>query len=175
MPDHSRTTPKVFAFWGAMSVVVAGDFISKRMAESALLPHEPRAVAGEWIRLTLTYNTGAAMNVSLGGFSRIGFSVVAAIMVGVLFRMYRSTHQRDAWQALALGLITGGALGNLVDRVRSARGVVDFIDVGTANWRFWTFNVADSGVTIGAILLSLVLFSRSEGAPTSESAGGGGE
>ena len=175
MTDHTRTAPKVFAFWGAIFAVVAGDFISKRMAESTLLPHEPRAVAGEWIRLTLTYNTGAAMNVSLGGFSRIGFSIVAAIMVGVLFRMYRSAHRRDAWQALALGLITGGALGNLIDRLRSARGVVDFIDVGTANWRFWTFNVADSGVTIGAVLLSLLLLSRSEGAPASESAAGRAE
>ena len=59
-----------------------------------------------------------------------------------------------------LALIAGGALGNLLDRLRSVRGVVDFIDVGIGDSRFWTFNVADSGVTCGAILLMLVLWSR---------------
>jgi signal peptidase II len=59
---------------------------------------------------------------------------------------------------VAIALVTGGALGNLVDRVRWARGVVDFIDVGLAGWRFWTFNVADIGVTCGAILLAIILW-----------------
>lgn len=175
MPDHTRTAPKVFVFWGALSVIVAGDFISKRAVESSLLLHEPRAVVGDWVRLTLTYNPGAAMNVSLGGFSRIGFSLVAAVMIVVLYRMYRAAHPHDGWQAVALGLIAGGALGNLVDRLRSARGVVDFIDVGTANWRFWTFNVADSGVTVGAIVLSLVLFARPADAPSPRATGSGAD
>jgi signal peptidase II len=74
--------------------------------------------------------------------------------------MYRSADTRDAWQALALGLIAGGALGNLMDRIRSPRGVVDFIDIGTESWRFWTFNVADSGVFTGAVLLALILMRR---------------
>jgi signal peptidase II len=55
---------------------------------------------------------------------------------------------------LALGLAWGGAAGNLLDRVRSSHGVVDFIDVGVSSWRFWTFNVADSAVTIGALVLA---------------------
>jgi signal peptidase II len=58
----------------------------------------------------------------------------------------------------ALVLIVAGAIGNLVDRLRWDGGVVDFIDVGVGGWRFWTFNVADSAVTIGAILLALVLW-----------------
>ncbi|HVZ49174.1 MAG TPA: signal peptidase II [Gemmatimonadaceae bacterium] len=153
-------TPRTTAYASAAVAIAAGDFLSKRWAEAALTLHEPRALIGEWVRFTLTYNTGAAMNVSFGGFSRVGFSLLAAVMVGVLFRMYRAAAPRDVWQSLALGLITGGALGNLLDRLRSARGVVDFIDVGTATWRFWTFNVADSGVTVGAVLLALVLFRR---------------
>ena len=59
--------------------------------------------------------------------------------------------------SLALGLAWGGAAGNLLDRLRSPRGVVDFIDIGVGSWRFWTFNVADSGVTIGAIILAWLL------------------
>ncbi len=52
----------------------------------------------------------------------------------------------------------GGAAGNLIDRLRSGRGVVDFIDLGVGSVRFWTFNVADSGVTIGACLLVVALW-----------------
>jgi len=63
-------------------------------------------------------------------------------------------------QPIALALIAAGALGNLLDRLRSARGVVDFIDVGIGDTRFWTFNVADSGVTMGALLLMFVLWSK---------------
>ena len=61
----------------------------------------------------------------------------------------------------ALGLITGGAVGNLADRLRSPRGVVDFIDMGLGDYRFWTFNVADVGVTVGAALLLYILLRRS--------------
>ena len=58
---------------------------------------------------------------------------------------------------VGVALVTGGALGNLLDRLRSSAGVVDFIDVGVRNVRFWTFNVADMGITIGALLLLLAL------------------
>lgn len=153
---------KQTAFWPAATAIVIGDFASKRAAEAVLPLHVPRDVVGEWVRLTLTYNPGAAMNVSLGGFSRIGLSLVAVAMIGVLVRLYRAAAPTDAWQALALGLVCGGALGNLLDRLRSARGVVDFIDVGTDSWRFWTFNVADAGVTVGALLLAAIYWRRPE-------------
>ena len=58
---------------------------------------------------------------------------------------------------LGLGLAWGGAAGNLIDRVRSPLGVVDFIDIGVGTTRFWTFNVADSAVTVGAVMLGWVL------------------
>jgi signal peptidase II len=64
---------------------------------------------------------------------------------------------------LALALVCGGAVGNLIDRVRSSRGVVDFIDVGVGSYRWPTFNVADIAVTCGAVALALVLWS--EGKP----------
>ncbi len=150
-----------------MAAIVLLDVATKRAAEATLTVHQPMEVIGHWVRLTLGYNPGAAMNLSLGDFSRVGFSVVAVVMVVVLYRMYREAAPDDAWQSLALGMISGGALGNLIDRLRSARGVVDFIDVGTAGWRFWTFNVADSGVTVGAVLLVLIMLRR-----PGESAGG---
>ncbi|HTJ21876.1 MAG TPA: signal peptidase II, partial [Gemmatimonadaceae bacterium] len=64
----------------------------------------------------------------------------------------------DTMRVLALGLACGGAAGNLIDRFRGSRGVVDFIDIGVGDVRFWTFNVADSAVTVGAIVLAFVLW-----------------
>lgn len=57
----------------------------------------------------------------------------------------------------ALALVTGGAIGNLLDRLQSARGVVDFIDAGVGAHRFWTFDIADAGMTVGAVLLAILL------------------
>jgi signal peptidase II len=62
---------------------------------------------------------------------------------------------------VALALVAGGALGNLLDRLRSARGVVDFIDIGVGSYRLWTFNIADLGVTAGGVLLAVLLLRRS--------------
>ena len=84
--------------------------------------------------------------------------------------MYRTTSAHDRLQATALALVAGGAIGNVMDRFRTPggtyRGVVDFIDIGYGSWRFWTFNLADVGVTCGAILLGLLLLRRSEPAPS---------
>lgn len=148
------------AFWPLFSTWVVADFVTKRVAESRLTLHVPTDIVGGWIRFTLTYNTGAAMNISLGNASRVVFTALALVMLAVLFGMYRRTPVHETVQPLALALIAGGALGNLIDRLRSVRGVVDFIDVGIGDARFWTFNVADSGVTCGAILLMLVLWSK---------------
>lgn len=76
--------------------------------------------------------------------------------------MYRQTSPGDRLAAAGLALIASGALGNLLDRLRSPRGVVDFIDLGIGDLRFWTFNLADVGITCGAVLLVLA-FQRSAG------------
>jgi signal peptidase II len=67
--------------------------------------------------------------------------------------------------AAALGLIAGGALGNLLDRLRWDRGVVDFVDIGLGSVRFWTFNVADVGITCGAVWLAWQLGWRQAKSP----------
>jgi signal peptidase II len=152
-------------FWPLFGGWVVADYISKRLVESRLTPHVPNSIIGDWVRFTLNYNTGAAMNISLGGASRVAFTVLALVMIGVIIAMYLKTGVNETLQPLALALIAGGALGNLLDRLRSAKGVVDFIDVGIGDSRFWTFNVADSGVTCGAILLMLVLWSKPADAP----------
>jgi signal peptidase II len=158
LPPARRLPRRAVAFWVIFTLILATDVVSKRIVEQRLPIHVPRDVAGEWIRFTLTYNTGAAMNLSAGDASRAVFTTLAAVMLAVIFRMYARTQPHEVPQAVALGLIAAGALGNLIDRVRSARGVVDFIDVGVGDVRFWTFNVADAGVTVGAVLLAFVLW-----------------
>jgi signal peptidase II len=136
--------------------VLAGDIVTKRIAEASLPLHQPQPVIGDVLRWTLTYNTGAAMNMHLGPSSRVIFSVVAIVMIAVIVRMWRGLPPTSTWLAASLGMIVAGAAGNLVDRLRSAQGVVDFIDVGIGSARFWTFNVADSGVTVGAVILAIL-------------------
>lgn len=152
------TSPRNIAFASSFGVVLVADIITKRWAESALTLHMPNEVLGHTLRWTLTYNTGAAMSLSVGSFSRPFFSIVAIGMVVYLLVLLRQSAAHTRAVPLALGLLTAGAIGNLIDRLRHTRGVVDFIDVGTATWRFWTFNVADIGVTCGAALLALLLW-----------------
>ena len=158
-------TSKARWFWPLAIALLVADCATKRVAERRLDLGVPRPVVGETVRFTLSYNTKAAMGFQLGGDSRrlvlSALSVAALIVLGVLYHRTRPT---DRLRVIGVALVAGGALGNLVDRVRSAAGVVDFIDVGVRDLRFWTFNVADMGITIGAILLMLAL-GRWGGAP----------
>jgi signal peptidase II len=145
-------------FWGTAATVIVVDQVTKVLAERNLIRYVPREIFGEYVRFTLAYNPGAAFSMSLGENSRYIFGAFALIALFVLWRLYRlsgpAKRAGDRMRILALGLAWGGAAGNLLDRIRSSHGVVDFIDVGVSSWRFWTFNVADSAVTIGAIVLA---------------------
>ncbi len=155
---NADTATRDRIFWSLVVFVVLSDILSKRWAERALGLHVPVDVVDPWLRWTLTYNTGAAMNLSLGAASRYVFSLIALGMIVYLYRLHRQSAPSSRATPAALALIAAGAFGNLLDRLRHGKGVVDFIDVGTADWRFWTFNVADMGVTTGAILLALLLW-----------------
>ena len=151
--------PKHRAFLDALVPVVLADRVTKVLAIAHLPPGIPRDVLGEVARFTLLFNRDAAMNITLGPWSRWGFATIAVIGVVVMLRLLHLSAPMDRLQGMALGLISGGAIGNLIDRLRWDRGVIDFIDVGIGTHRFWTFNVADAGVTTGALVLALV-FSR---------------
>jgi signal peptidase II len=118
----------------------------------------PHRIIGDVVRFTLAYNPGAAFSMSLGSYSRVIFGAFAVIALVVLWRLYRMTgrgaRDGDRIRIAALGLAWGGAAGNLIDRIRSPLGVVDFIDIGYRDVRFWTFNLADSAVTVGALALA---------------------
>jgi len=145
-------------FWGTAVAVVVSDVITKLIAEATLARRLPLSVIGDVVQLRLVYNQGAAFGLDVGENSRWVFFGLAIIALVVLGSMVRSTRPGDRFRLLALALVCGGAAGNLIDRVRSAQGVVDFIDVGVGAWRWPTFNVADSAITVGAIALALSLW-----------------
>jgi len=152
-------------FWGVLGGVLLVDAFTKIIAVDRLVPaYLPRLAWGERLRLTLVYNPGAAFGLHFGAQSRWIFAALTFVALAVLGRMYLDTPLVARTRTLALALVSGGAVGNLIDRLKSERGVVDFIDVGVGAWRWPTFNVADIAITIGAILLGWVLW-RADGAP----------
>jgi len=157
---------------GVAGAVFALDRWTKHWASHALPFNQPVPVLGEFFRLTYTRNSGVAFGLGAGtGFPYYIFSIIAAFAILWLFLRHR--HQSLPRQ-LALALILGGAIGNLVDRVRSGE-VVDFVEIGFRHWYWPVFNVADSAVTVGVILFALTWSHRTdEGAGLAPAAPGDG-
>ena len=147
-----------FALPLALGVLVL-DCTSKELAVTVLSPERtPHEVAGNLVRLTLAYNREGAMGLPIGDHGR-WFLVAAGVgIVALLLRMLWRTPSGATARRLALGLLIGGASGNLLSRVWTPRGVVDFIDLGIGPWRFYVFNVADIAVFAGACILAFTLW-----------------
>ena len=145
-------------FGGTVFIVVAVDFITKRLVESRMYLYEQIDVVGSLLRLTYIYNPGAAFGIHLGAWSRPVFLGLSVVVLTALAGMIWFTPRRDRIRIFAIALVTSGALGNLIDRIKSDRGVVDFLDVGIGTWRWPIFNVADVALTIGAVILALSLW-----------------
>lgn len=145
-------------FWTVVTAVLVVDVVTKLLAEALLARHLPLEVFGNWVQLRLVYNEGAAFGLHLGEYSRWIFFGLAVVALVVLGSMVRQAQPGDRLRLWALGLLCGGAAGNLIDRIRSPQGVVDFLDVGVGFRRWPTFNVADSAITIGAVALALSLW-----------------
>jgi len=149
-------------FWTVVVVIVVADVITKALAVYSLFPQRmPHELLGAAVRLTLVYNPGAAFGLHLGAYSRWIFMALTAGALFILGRLYRSTRDGDLLRTLAIALVCGGALGNLIDRIRF-HYVLDYVDVSWRGWHFWAFNIADASITIGAILvfLDLLLVTR---------------
>ena len=138
-------------------VITALDQVVKRVVVDAMEMGQAIDVVGSVVRLTRTSNTGGAFGLLRGrGNWFIVVSFVAALAIAALSRQIARGRRVER---LAFGLILGGAVGNLIDRVRLG-AVIDFIDIGGSGYRWPAFNVADSAITIGVTLLavSLVFF-----------------
>lgn len=150
---------KSLLFWPILVVVVLVDVITKSLAVTLLAPSGvPHSVIGEGVRLALVYNPGAAFGLYLGSYSRWIFMALTAGALVILWRLFKYTVAGDYPRILAISFVAAGAIGNLLDRIRTDLGVVDFIDVGFGAHRWPTFNVADMAVSGGALLLAFVLW-----------------
>lgn len=143
---------------GIAAVVIALDQLTKWVALTNLMRHAEIAVA-PFLNFTLVYNRGAAFGFlnDAAGWQNLFFIGVALVAcVVIIFLLYR-LEPVQGMVALGLTLILGGAVGNLIDRVLHGH-VVDFIDVYYGSWHWPAFNIADSAITIGAVLLILDAF-----------------
>ncbi len=141
------------ARWYALSAaIVLLDQISKAVVLATLHPGDSIYVAPFW-NWVLTFNAGAAFSFlsDAGGWQRWFFTILALGVSGWIIAMLRS-HAGETRLALALTLVLGGALGNVIDRIRFG-AVVDFVQWHVAGYYWPAFNVADSAITLGAVLL----------------------
>ncbi|MEN8168652.1 MAG: signal peptidase II [Pseudomonadota bacterium] len=140
--------------WTWLSVlVIALDQLTKGMATASLNYAEPVAVL-PLFNLTLVHNTGAAFSFlsQAGGWQRWFFAAIALVVsVGIVFWL-KNLDRDKLWEALALALILGGAIGNVWDRILLGY-VVDFLDFYYGSWHWPAFNVADIAISVGAVIL----------------------
>jgi signal peptidase II len=143
--------------WLALSaLVIVLDQLTKYFAIELLEPYKAQAVIPGFLNWTLAYNAGAAFSFlhDAGGWQRWLFTVLAIAVSTVLVIWLRRTDRGEWRTALPLALVIGGALGNLIDRLRVGH-VTDFIEVYYQQWSWPAFNVADSAISVGAVLLIL--------------------
>ena len=136
------------------ALVIALDQFTKRLVVDSLALHDAIPLT-DFFNLVRAHNSGAAFSLLADqpGWQRLFFLAVGLVASGVIVHLLRKTQGRPLF-CLALALILGGALGNVIDR--AAYGyVVDFLDFYLGDWHWPAFNVADSGITVGAALLIL--------------------
>ncbi len=167
----------------AVTILIV-DLATKAWALGALDAGRQMELAGGLVPLTLAYNTGAAFGITIGQDPRWFFIPVTVVAVVFLLALIARAGPEDRLRTGASAVVLGGALGNLYDRVRWERGVVDWIgpiDLGFMHWPI--FNVADMAITVGALLLAIAFWkeeqrhahedaSRAEGGPGSDASVG---
>ena len=147
---------KLAFFATVFPLVIVLDVASKRWALSALAGGIRQSLFGGLVPLTLAFNKGAAFGLRIGDDSRWFFVPVTVIALGLLAVLFRQAHEKDYLRLLSLTLVVAGAVGNLFDRVRWSRGVVDFIGpINLGFTDFPIFNVADMSISCGAVALAL--------------------
>ncbi len=141
------------------AVIIVLDQITKQAIESRFVFGESLTITS-FFNLVLAYNKGAAFSFlnDAGGWQRWFFTVVSLVASAVIIYLLRK-HANEKWFCFALAFILGGAIGNLIDRVVYGH-VIDFVQVHGAGYYFPAFNVADSAITLGAIVLIWQSFKR---------------
>uniref|UniRef100_A0A7C6A999 Lipoprotein signal peptidase n=1 Tax=candidate division WOR-3 bacterium TaxID=2052148 RepID=A0A7C6A999_UNCW3 len=139
------------------------DQLTKYLVQSVLNPYQIQPLIGDFLRISLIYNPGGIFGIRI--FSDASYYLMP--LIGIAIVIFFAIRGKSFFYLVAYALILGGALGNLFDRIRMGK-VIDFIDIGIKNLRWYTFNLADAYIVVGIIMLLAVEIFRSK--PKSESA-----
>lgn len=156
-----RSAPTNGLRWlGLAALTIVLDQITKLAVLAKLTPYQDVVAVTPFFNLVHVHNTGAAFSLfaDQGGWQKVFFLSVALIAAAVIFWLLRKPGGRTVYY-IALTLILGGALGNVIDRLAYGH-VIDFLDFYAGTWHWPAFNVADSAITVGAALLILDSFRR---------------
>jgi signal peptidase II len=154
----------LWLFAGLAGGVLFLDQVTKALVSAALRLHESRPVIPGFLSLTLVHNTGAAFGILAGEHSplRTGFFLVVSVAaMGVVLWLLWRLRPEQRVEAVALSLIFGGAVGNVIDRMRFGK-VIDYIDVFYGSYHWPAFNVADAAISAGVFLLFWCLIVRKD-------------
>jgi signal peptidase II len=163
VPPAAAPVPRARLFWWLSLTIIAVDQLTKVLVNNAVSLFETRTLIPGLVNLAHVRNEGVAF----GLFNEFDlehkwvFTTLLALGALAGITLYaRHIRPEERLARIGLSLILGGAIGNLVDRVRQGY-VLDFVDVYVGNWHFWAFNVADAAVSIGAVLVFVdLLFVR---------------
>jgi signal peptidase II len=152
-PDSLFPSKVVFVWLLMSALIIVLDLWTKGLATESLTLYRPVELTS-WLNMTLAHNYGAAFSFlsDAGGWQRWLFTGLASVVTLVLIVWLLRLPPGEKLTGAALGLIIGGAVGNLIDRINNGY-VVDFIDVYYNDWHWPAFNLADSAITCGVILL----------------------
>jgi signal peptidase II len=137
------------AFAGLAVAVIVADQLTKAWLVSFLAPNQSVSVVGDLVRLVNSHNDGGLFGL-LKGYA-VPFAVLSSVVMALIV-WYHARSGRNPYLTVTLGFLLGGAIGNLVDRVRLGY-VVDFVDAGIGSLRWYTFNVADASISLAILLL----------------------
>nr|VFK47935.1 MAG: signal peptidase II Aspartic peptidase. MEROPS family A08 [Candidatus Kentron sp. TC] len=161
-PGYADRQSTVLVRWLMLSVLVIILDQGTKYLVTTMLGNLPVPVS-PFFNLALTYNSGAAFSFlsSAGGWQRWLFVFLSIVVSVILIHWLRGAPRGEIRLPMALALVLGGALGNLWDRL-TLGAVIDFIDLHYRGWHWPTFNIADSAITVGALLLFTTLIGKSE-------------
>ena len=136
-------------FLGLAALILGLDQLTKAWLVSFLAPGQSVDVLGDYVRLVHSQNNGGLFGLLSG--QATAFGLVSIVVIGLIV-LYHARAGGGRYLSITLGLLLGGALGNLADRLRLGY-VVDFVDAGLGDLRWYTFNVADAGISFSLLLL----------------------
>ena len=138
-------------FLGLAAAIVVADQLTKAWIRASIAPGASISIVGDYLRLVHSQNNGALFGMFRE--SALLFGLASIVVIGLIVG-YHARSGRSPYMSVALGLLLGGALGNLIDRLRLGH-VVDFVDAGIGSLRWYTFNVADAAISFAIIFLIL--------------------